>query len=68
LDECGDGRFVGFDGWLVIEVAESFAGDGTDRGERDRGRKSQVGSFEESTEVSGCRSTGEGDGVGIIFA
>ena len=65
LDERGDGGFGGFDGRFMAEVAEGLAGDRADGGERDVGRKSEVGGFEKGAEVAGRRCAGEGDGVGV---
>ena len=50
----------------VAEVAEGFAGDGADGGERDAGWEGEVGGFEEGEEVAGGGGAGEGDGVGIV--
>ncbi|MCU1252326.1 MAG: hypothetical protein JWQ49_5355 [Edaphobacter sp.] len=54
LDEAGYGRFRGFYGGRVAEVAEGLAGDGADGGERDVGGEGPVGGFEEGEEVAGC--------------
>lgn len=65
LDERGDGRFVGFDGWRMAQVAEGLRGDGAYRGEGGGWGQGKAGSFEKGDEVAGCGSAGKGYGVGI---
>jgi hypothetical protein len=66
VDERGDGRFRGFEGGFVAEVAESLTGDGADGGEDDFRGEFKVGGFEEVSEIANGRGRGEGDGVGVV--
>jgi hypothetical protein len=66
FDEGGDGGGEGFDGGGEAEVAEGLAGDGTDRGQDNAGGEGEVGGFQKSYQITGCRCAGEGDGVGVV--
>jgi hypothetical protein len=66
-DKGWDGGFGRFDGGFVSQVAEGFAGDRADGGQRDVGGEGQVGGFEEGDEISRGRCAGEGDGVGVVL-